>query len=598
MKKFYDANNLKLFRKALEDLKLDGFLVPLADAFQNEYIQDRDRFVEWLSNFQGSAGMLLVTKDQAVLFTDGRYTIQARTQTDPQIFNVEDFTVPAISAWIGKNMPTRSVLGFDPWLHSVRQIESFNTHLKSLKVTLKPITPNPLEALWTERPTAPVVHAYAHPAEYAGQSSADKRVAIAKSLKSERLEAVFLNAADSICWLLNVRGGDIPNTPAVCSYAFLYKDSTMDWFVEPGKVSADLQESLGENVRFHDIKSFESFIPIKFSKRHTIAMDPISTPFHVQQSLKNAHLYVHFSGDPCALPKACKNPAELECMRRTHIRDGVAITTYLHWLSQQPLRDLTEISAANHLDALRRKDSLLWDLSFPTISAIDAHSAMPHYRATPETDTPFKKGSIYLVDSGGQYQDGGTTDITRTTLIGDTPTPEHKEVYTRILKGHIALFQTKFPTGTSGAQLDALARQYLWQVGQDFDHGVGHGVGSFLNVHEGPQGISKYRNTTALQPGMVLSNEPGYYKAKEFGMRLENVMAVVPCTDVTDRQFLQFENLTWAPYDPALVQEDMLTPAEKSWLHWYHQETLNKLSPLLEAPTREWLEGIAEQFRV
>jgi Xaa-Pro aminopeptidase len=595
MSKLYNSNNLKLFREALGAQNLDGFFVPLADPFQNEYIPDRDRYVEWLSNFQGSAGMLLVTKDHAVLFTDGRYTIQARIQMDPQIFSVDDISPGGISAWIAKNMPTRSVIGFDPWLHTVRQIETLNTHLKSQKITLNPITPNPLEALWTDRPTAPVVPAYAHPEEYAGQSSSDKRMAIAKALKSEKLEAIFLNAADSICWLLNVRGGDVPNTPVVLSYAFVYKDGTIDWFLDPTKVSPDLQETLGKDVRIHDLKTFEDFIPTKFSKRHTIGLDPTRTPLHVQQTFKVAHLYVHFQTDPCEFPKACKNTTEIDCMRKTHIRDGVAITTYLHWLTQQPIGNLTEISAANHLDTLRRRDPLLWDLSFSTISSIDANSAMPHYRPN---NVPFKKDSIYLVDSGGQYKDGGTTDITRTVIIGGNPSPEHQEAYTRILKGKIALFQTKFPAGTSGAQLDALARQYLWQTGQDFDHGVGHGVGSFLNVHEGPQGISKYRNTTALQPGMVLSNEPGYYKAKEFGMRLENLMAVVPCTDATDRQFLQFENLTWAPYDPALVQQDMLTPAEKSWLHWYHQETLNKLSPLLEASTQEWLEGIAERFRV
>ena len=595
MSKFYNANNLGLLRKVLEEQRLDGFLVPLADAFQNEYVPDRDRFVEWLCNFQGSAGTLLVTKDTATLFTDGRYTLQARAQLDPQIFSVEEDT---LVTWLATHMNTRTVLGFDPWLHTVRQIDTWQQQLRTMKITLTPVTPNPLESLWSDRPASITVPAYGHPETYAGQSSQEKRATLAKTLKTSKLEAIFLNAADSICWLLNVRGGDVPNTPVVLSYAFLYKDSTMDWFVDPTKISPDLQASLGNDVRIHDFNTFEAFVPTKFSKRHTIGLDPSKTPFQVQKSLKAAHLYIQFQPDPCELPKARKNPTEVECMRRTHIRDGAALTTYLHWLSTQPAGVLTEISASNHLDELRRRDPFLWDLSFPTISAIDAHAAMPHYRAMPETNTPFKNGSMYLVDSGGQYKDGGTTDVTRTVTIGTKPTPEHQQAYTQVLKGHIALFQIKFPTGTTGAQLDALARQYLWTMGMDFEHGVGHGVGAFLNVHEGPQGISKYRHTIALKPGMILSNEPGYYKTKAFGIRIENVMVVVPCPEATEKPFLQFENLTWAPYDPALIQPNLLTPAEKAWLHGYHQALLMHLSPLLTAETRAWLEGIVDKFRV
>jgi Xaa-Pro aminopeptidase len=580
---------LALLRAELARRGLTGFLVPRADEHQGEYVPPSAQRLAWLTGFTGSAGLAVVLADAAAIFVDGRYTLQVRAQVPPDLLEPHHVTQRPPREWLRARLRPGDRLGFDPWLHTVEGAERLEATCAGAGATLVACEDNPVDAVWSDRPEPPRAPVVPHRLELAGRASADKRREVAAALEREGADAAVLTQPDSIAWLLNVRGGDVEHTPLPLAFALAHRDGTVDLFVDPRKLSPGLADHLGDGVRVAPPEALGPALDRLGAAGRRVQAEPATAAAWLARRLAAAGATLVRGDDPCVLPKACKNPVELAGARAAHQRDGAALCRFLAWLAREaPGGGLTEVSAAARLDACRAEQEAFREPSFPTISGAGPNGAIVHYRATPETDRPLAAGQLYLVDSGGQYLDG-TTDVTRTVAIG-APSAEQRDRFTRVLRGHIGLAQARFPEGTTGAQLDALARAPLWDAGLDYDHGTGHGVGSYLGVHEGPQRISKGGHE-ALRAGMIVSNEPGYYKTGEYGIRIESLVAVTPVGRPAGGEvdLLGFETLTLAPIDLALVEPALLTAAERAWLDAYHARVRQTLAPLVDAETAAWL---------
>ncbi len=584
------ASRLADLRAELKRRGLDGFVVPRADEHQGEYVPRRSQRLGWLTGFSGSAGLAIVLADKAAIFIDGRYTLAVRDQVDVEAFEPHQIPEQSAETWIAENLPMGGKLGFDPWLQTVDGYDRFARACQRASGSFVPVESNPVDAVWKGRPPAPLAPVLPHPVEFAGETSESKRGRIASTLTARNADVALITAPDSIAWLLNVRGGDVPRTPFALGFALIHADGHVDLYMDRRKIPDRTVSWLGNAVTLAPPEELGGALDLlgKLGKR--VLVETSTAPYWASTRLQAAGATMVRDSDPISLPKACKNEVELEGIRAAHRRDGVAVSRFLNWLHlKSSAGALREIEVSDRLQALREETGKLRDLSFDTISGAGANGAIVHYRASEATERTLEPGSLYLVDSGGQYRDG-TTDITRTVGVG-TPSPEMRDRFTRVLKGHIALASARFPVGTTGSQLDVLARYALWQVGLDYDHGTGHGVGAYLSVHEGPHRISKMPNSVALQPGMIVSNEPGYYKTGAYGIRIENLVAVKEVEiEGADRKYLEFETLTLAPIDIACIEPSLLTEAEKQWLNDYHRRVRETVGPNVDEATRTWLE--------
>jgi Xaa-Pro aminopeptidase len=583
-------DRVERLRRELGKEGLAGFLVPRADEHQGEYVPPRARRLAWLTGFTGSAGLAAVLTDAAAIFVDGRYTLQARDEVPGDVFEHHHVTETPPVEWLRPRLRPNDRLGYDPWLHTIESVERLQAACVKAGATLVPVAENLVDRIWADQPPPPRGPIVPHDQKHAGRPSPDKRREIAELLAKDAVDALVLTAPDSIAWLLNVRGSDVAHTPLPLSFAVVHRDATVDLFVDPAKLTPGLVEHLGEGVRVLPPDALGPALDRLGAARRTVQADPTWTAAWVVQRLASAGATVVRAPDPCLVPKACKNDVELAGARSAHEKDGIALCRFLAWLAREgPAARLTETTAAERLDVLRAEEPLFRDLSFPTISGAGPNGAIVHYRATPRTDRRIEPGMLYLVDSGAQYVDG-TTDVTRTVAIGP-PTAEQRDRFTRVLRGHIALATARFPKGTTGSQLDVLARAPLWDAGLDYDHGTGHGVGSYLSVHEGPQRISKVGSSVALRPGMIVSNEPGYYKAGEYGIRIESLVVVVsaPAPPGGEITLYGFETLTLAPIDRTLVEPALLTPVEIAWLDAYHARVRDLVGPKVDRETAAWL---------
>jgi Xaa-Pro aminopeptidase len=581
------AERLAGLRAELKRRGVSGFLVPRTDEYQGEYVPASAQRLAWLAGFTGSAGLAIVLPELAAIFVDGRYTLQAQTEVDGSLFQRRHLTEDPPTSWIAASLKSGEALGYDPRLHTLGEVERYRGAAESAGGKLVALESNAVDAVWTDRPAPPLAPVVEHEFRFAGEGADAKRGKIAAALADKKTDAVVLTAPDSIAWLLNIRGGDVPHTPLPLSFAVLQRDASVDLFIDRRKLTPGLDAHLGPAVRIAAPETFGAFLEQLAASGKRVQADPANATAWVFDRLGEAALR---ASDPCLLPKACKNPIELQGAREAHRRDGAALTRFLAWLAQNAAAgDLREIAASDRLEAFRREGNLFRDLSFPTISGAGANGAIVHYRASPETERVLEKGSLYLVDSGAQYLDG-TTDVTRTVAVGEASL-EMKDRFTRVLKGHIALATCRFPKGTTGSQLDALARASLWQAGLDYDHGTGHGVGSYLSVHEGPQRISKVPNSQALLPGMIVSNEPGYYKAGAYGIRIENLVVVTKLDGLGEggREVYGFETLTLAPIDRAAIDRNLLEPGEIAWIDAYHARVRAELLPRVDGDTAAWL---------
>ena len=562
------ADRLHALRQWMAETQIDGLLVPRADQFQSEYVPPCAERLAWLTGFTGSAGFAIVLRERAALFVDGRYTLQARQEVDTTQIDVILSSQTRPADWLSAHINPGARLAYDPWLLTEKGLRAFRTTCAERKAELLPLAENPLDRLWgNARPLPPAAPVELHPLVYAGRDWQDKVAAFRMVLHSRGMAAGLISDPASLCWLLNIRGCDVPHTPLVLAFALVPQTGAVEVFADPARVPPAVQAAFGTDVLWQHPAELLPRLATLVDAR--MLLDDATAPALFSTLLPHAAL----AENPLLVPKACKNAVEIAGTRAAHARDGRALGRFLHWLATPPA-DLTEIAAADQLEAFRRALPEYIEPSFPTISGSGPHGAIVHYRATSASNRRLQAGELYLVDSGAQYRDG-TTDVTRTVFIGPgTPTTEMRDRFTRVLKGHIALATARFPRGTTGAQLDALARYWLWQAGLDYLHGTGHGVGSFLSVHEGPQGISSRASQTALEPGMILSNEPGYYKEGAFGIRIENLLLVrddLPQPDGGETPMLGFETLTLAPLDQRLIAAHLLTPAEQAWLADYEQ---------------------------
>jgi Xaa-Pro aminopeptidase len=591
---------LAALREELKRRGLDGFIVPISDEHMSEYVGDYAQRLHWLTGFGGSAGFAAVTLTHAAIFVDGRYTVQVREQVDGNLFEHRAIPTDTLSGWLAQVCQSGARIAYDPWLHTLKWAEALEGALAAKGVALVPATGNPLDAVWADRPAPSAAIAAPHDEALAGRSSADKRAAVADWLASEGHDAVVIPALDSIAWLLNIRGSDVAHTPVALSYVVAHKDGSAELFIAPEKVTPELVRHLGNAVTIRERAAFEGALGSDFAGK-SVALDPDFAVAGIAQALRAGGATFAFRQDPTILAKAIKNEAEQQGHRDAQARDGAAVTKFLRWLEiEAPRGEVDELAAAARLAAFRAEDEGLRDLSFDTISAAAGHAALPHYKVDEDSNIPVPPGSIYLVDSGGQYP-CGTTDITRTVWVGTPdgsggPTAEMRDRNTRVLKGHIQLARAVFPQGTSGGQLDVLARQSLWEAGVDYAHGTGHGVGSFLSVHEGPQRIAKPSGGQAgtgqeLHAGMILSNEPGYYKPNAFGIRIENLVLVEERRiEGAEGRWLGFETLTFVPLDRRLIETALLTAEEIAWVDAYHAKVREVLSPRLKGGDLAWLE--------
>ena len=586
---------LDALRTELANRGLHGFVVPISDEHMSEYVGSYAQRLHWLTGFGGSAGSAVVLKDKAAMFTDGRYTVQVREQVDGKLYDYEDVPATSPAKWIAANAPEGARIGYDAWLHGIGWAEEAEKLFAKKGIELVAVDGNPIDAVWADRPEPSKAAAVPHEDRLAGRSSADKRAEIADWLKQEGYDATVVTALDSVAWVLNMRGKDVDNTPVALSYVVAHADGTADLFIAPEKVTPELTQHLGNAVRIKDRAAFEPSLAKLQGK--TVAVDPRHAVAGIFHALEAGGAKVVRDDDPAVLPKAIKNEAERQGHRDAQARDGAAVVKYLRWIEENaPSGEIDELTAAAKLREFRGLSPDLKDTSFDTISAAAGHAALPHYKVDEDSNIPIPPSSIYLCDSGGQYPDG-TTDITRTVWVGPgEPTAEMIDRNTRVLKGHIELDLAKFPDATSGGALDALARMHLWQAGVDYGHGTGHGVGSYLSVHEGPQRISKpggaFPGTeTPLREGMILSNEPGYYKPGEYGIRIENLVLVVDADiDGSEGKYLGFETLTHVPLDRKLVDKSLLSEREVAWWNDYHAKTRAILAPQLEGEDLAWLE--------
>ena len=587
------ADRLKALREQLKADKLDGFVVPLTDEHMSEYVGSYAQRLAWLTGFQGSAGSAVVLPEEAAIFVDGRYTLQVRSQVDGKDWSYQSVPETSAADWLKEHAPQGGRIGYDPWLHSRDWVKKATEALAARGAELVAVEQNPIDKVWSDRPEASKAHLIVQPDEYAGRSSADKRHEIADWLEKQGADAAVLSALDSIAWAFNVRGADVARTPVALAFALVRSDGTADLYVDPEKVSAEVRQHLGNGVRLHDRDAFEGALTELSGK--TVAVDPERAVAAIFEALDKAGARIVAVRDPTILPKAIKNPVEIAGQKAAQERDGAAISRFLRWVEEEaPKGEIDELTASDRLEALRRENPEIRDLSFDTISGAGPNGAIVHYKSSEKTNRKLETGTLYLVDSGGQYVDG-TTDITRTVAIGE-PTAEMCDRFTRVLKGHIAVATSIFPKGTRGSQLDSFARRPLWEAGLDYAHGTGHGVGSFLSVHEGPQRISPVGSAQSggdepLKAGMILSNEPGYYKTGEYGIRIENLVLVVEKPiEGAEKETLGFETLTFAPIERRLVDVSMLSDRELQWLNDYHAEVLAKIGPRLEGDDKAWLE--------
>src|SRR5712692_4809822 len=547
---------LGMLRDELKAQRLDGFIVPRADEHQGEYVPRCGQRLAWLTGFTGSAGMAIVLVEGAALFVDGRYTLQAAAQADTELFEIHHLIDEPPARWLAGTLKKGALIGYDPWLHTPQEVERLKGGAERAGASLKPVA-NPIDRIWPGRPPAPLAPVVPHPDRFAGESAGSKRTRLGKALAEEGVAAAVLTSPESIAWLLNIRGGDVPHTPLPLSFAILRQDSSVTLFIDRRKLAPGLDRHLGDSVTIETPDRLGSALDQLAAAGAPVQVDPATAASWVFDRLEQAGARIHRAADPCLLPKACKNSVELDGTRAAHRRDGAAVTRFLAWLAREaPKGRLREIAASDRLEAFRKEGQYFRDLSFPTISGAGSNGAIVHYRATPQSEKRLEPGTLFLLDSGAQYLDG-TTDITRTVAIG-TPSAEMRDHFTRVLKGHIALALSRFPKGTTGTQLDAFARRGLWQKGLDYDHGTGHGVGSYIGVHEGPQRISKAANGQALLPGMIVENERGYYKTGADGIRIENLVLVHPSEGTAEREMLCFETLTLAPIDRNLIDPSLL----------------------------------------
>ncbi len=586
----FGPKHVPLIRQAMSAQGLDGFLVPHEDEHQNEYLPQANDRLGWATGFTGSAGAAVILKDKAAIFVDGRYTLQVRDQVDQGMFEIRDLVEGGVPAYLETATGEGQTIGYDPRLHAPDALERLKAAAAKAGATLKPVAPNPLDTAWgaarPAQPTAPVVP---HPLVYAGEESSAKRARVAEAIGGKNAEATVLTAPSSIAWLFNIRGGDVIRSPLPLGQAILNRDGSARLFLDPVKVSPELRAWLGNEVRLETPDDLPAALTELKGKR--VLVDPGQSSAWYFDTLAKAGAEVVRGDDPCALPRACKNSVEIEGTREAHRRDGAAVTQFLHWLATDAqARTVDEIEVVTRLEGFRQATGALKDLSFDTIAGAASNGAVVHYRPTNRLNKPTQQGSLLLVDSGAQYLDG-TTDITRTVAIGE-PSQEMRERFTLVLKGHLALAAIRFPAGTTGSALDALARAPLWMMGLDYDHGTGHGVGSYLGVHEGPQRISKLPNFVALKPGMIVSNEPGYYKEGAYGIRIENLQYVTEAEPIPggERPMHGFATLTLAPMDRRLVVVEMLSPAERDQFNAYHARVWAEIGPRVEGEVRAWLE--------
>ena len=585
------APRVKALRARLAKMKLDGMIIPREDEFQGEYVPAANERLKWISGCGGSAGTAIVLARKAALFVDGRYILQAPKQTDTKLFSVVDMMQTAPSQWLAVMAKKGMEIGLDPRLHSESAVKFYRDRLAAKGARLVLVDDNPLDAEWHDRPELPDTPVVIQPTRFTGRTSEQKRKALAAELKKAGHDMLLVAQPENIAWLLNIRAQDVPHTPFALSFGLLHKNGSFDWFIRKSRVDATVRAHIGSGLRLQ--RQGDMLAKLKALKGKSIAYDPSNTPAWFGEQMIDANL-VRVT-DPCALPKAAKHKAEIKASIAAHEMDGAALCTFLAWFDKHAAKgELTEICAAKHAEACRAASGKLLDLSFDTISGTGPNGAIVHYRVTEKTNRRIKAGDLYLIDSGGQYQQG-TTDVTRTVLVkGGTPPSGAIDAFTRVLRGHIALAMAHFPAGTNGMQLDTLARAPLWEVGLDFDHGTGHGVGSYLSVHEGPQRISK-GGTVALQEGMIISNEPGYYKANAFGIRIENLQYVTALKKTSakggkgERPMMSFEPLTLAPIDRRLIDKTQMSAADIDWLNAYHARVQKTLLPQVDKATQNWL---------
>jgi Xaa-Pro aminopeptidase len=579
---------LAALRIRLTEAGHTGFIIPRADIHQGEYVAPHDERLQWLTGFTGSAGFCIVLPHVAGVFIDGRYRTQVKAQVDLAHFTPVAWPEVKTGAWLREQLPNGGQVAFDPWLHTRKEIDEITAALEGAGVTLVP-TVNFVDAIWPDQPQPPMGPVIVQPDVLAGETSAEKRARLARSLAESRQRDAVLTLPDSLSWLLNIRGSDVARNPVVHGLAILHEDTALDFFIAPAKLSDEVRAHLGPQVRLHPPEAFE---PALRALTGPVRVDKATAPVAVSDILTDAGTAIAWGQDPCLLPKARKNAAEIAGTTEAHLRDGAAMVEYLSWLdARAPEGGLTEIELVQRLEGFRRATNALKEISFETIAGSGPNGAIMHYRVTEDTNREIAQGEIVVIDSGGQYIDG-TTDITRTVAIG-VPTDEARTCFTRVLQGMIAISRLRWPAGVAGAHLDSIARYNLWLAGQDYDHGTGHGVGVYLSVHEGPQRLSRVSDVP-LEPGMILSNEPGYYREGAFGIRIENLIVVEDAPPVTGgddhRKMLRFRTLTFVPIDRRLIDASMLTAPEKDWLNAYHAEVRTLIGQRVSDTAREWLE--------
>ncbi len=586
------GQRLAKLRAELARTGLDGFLAPRADAHQGEYVPPHDARLAWLTGFTGSAGTAVILRERAAIFIDGRYTLQVTGEVDTSLITPRPIMDESPEDWLAANLGNGARLGYDPWLHTPDGVTRLAAACKKAGADLVPCTDNPIDAVWADQPAPPSEKVIPYPLIYAGEESQSKRKRIGESIAQKSADAAVLTLPDSIAWLLNIRGGDVSHSPLPLSFAILHTDGGAELFLHRDKISDGLSAHLGGQVSLHAPEALGAALDQLGKQVKRVLIDPMTANSWIDARLRRTGAKIIFAADPCALPKARKNTIEIKGIRAAHVRDGAALSSFLAWLDQAAANGaLDEITASDKLYEFRAATGALLDLSFPTISGAGPNGAIVHYRASEKSNRKLEPGNLYLLDSGAQYIDG-TTDVTRTIAIG-APSTEQKDRFTRVLIGHISLASIRFPKGVSGAHLDVLARQALWKMGLDYDHGTGHGVGAYLCVHEGPQSISRRPNNVALEPGMIVSVEPGYYKQGAYGIRIENLVLVSEPQKIPggEREMMGFESLTLAPIDLRLIERDLLSNDEARWLNAYHTQVRETLTPLVDAQTKAWLEN-------
>ena len=583
------ATRVAALRSTLSNMGFQGFLTPRADAHQGETVAAHDERLAWLTGFTGSAGLAVVLAERAALIVDGRYTLQAAQQIDTDTFEiVASHEIPAAD-WLASALGGDDRVGFDAWLHGRNEIDRLTTAVEEVGARLEPIGENPIDRIWEDQPPPPIGAVRVQPEDLAGENGSERRARIGEAIRNGGADVAVLSLPDSIAWLLNIRGSDLPRSPVALGFAILFNNGRVDLVMEPDKLDGAVRDHLGTDVRISPPAKFGALLD--GLDEYSVLLDSASCPLWIANRLDDAGANIVWGRDPCIHPKAIKNSAELAGMHAAHKRDGVSMVRFLAWLDRMLAAGMTlsEIDIVEKLEEMRVETGLLLDISFDTICGSGPNGAIVHYRVNRASNRTLKPGDLLLVDSGGQYQDG-TTDITRTMATGAVP-EEVRDPFTRVLKGMIAISRARWPEGLAGRDLDPLARTALWQAGFDYDHGTGHGVGCYLNVHEGPQALSRRSGTVALEPGMVISNEPGYYRPGAFGIRIENLVVVSePSTpEGGNRAMLGFETLTLAPIDRRLIDIGLLSAPEQTWLNAYHARVLDELGDMLNPDDRAWL---------